>query len=101
MPSGTRERAMAVAQQGGASLLHGFERGLLRSSAVPTSPFLPTDTFPWIATLEAGWTTGRADLDLVLEHRAELPNFQDISVDQESITADDGWKTYFFVGYGF
>ena len=29
------------------------------------------------------------------------PNFQDISVDQASITDDDGWKTYFFSGYGF
>jgi beta-hydroxylase len=30
-----------------------------------------------------------------------LPNFQDISVDQASLTDDDGWKTYFFFGYGF
>ena len=48
--------------------------------------------------------TGRrsaAELDQVLSYRDALPNFQDISVDQASITDDDGWKTYFFSGYGF
>ena len=37
----------------------------------------------------------------MLSYRDALPNFQDISVDQASITDDDGWKTYFFFGYGF
>ena len=32
---------------------------------------------------------------------ADLPNFQDISTDQASLTDDDRWKTYFFYGYGF
>jgi aspartyl/asparaginyl beta-hydroxylase (cupin superfamily) len=43
----------------------------------------------------------RAELDEVLSYRDELPNFQDISIDQSSITSDDGWKTFFFAGYGF
>jgi beta-hydroxylase len=101
MPSPTRERALALANEAGARLLHGMERVVLRSSLVPTTPFLPLDTFPWISGLERRWPAIRAELDRVLDHRDELPNFQDISVDQASITNDDGWKTYFFYGYGF
>ncbi len=99
--STTRERAVAVANDTGARLLHGVERFVVRSSLVPTTPFLPLDTFDWISELESNWTTIRAELDQVLRYRDDLPNFQDISIDQASITSDDAWKTYFFRGYGF
>jgi aspartyl/asparaginyl beta-hydroxylase (cupin superfamily) len=98
---GLRDRALNVGIEAGARILHATERGLLRSSTVPTTPFLPTSTFPWIAELEAHHGEIRAELDEVLSYRDELPNFQDISVDQTSITDDDGWKTFFFLGYGF
>ncbi|MHB1928603.1 MAG: aspartyl/asparaginyl beta-hydroxylase domain-containing protein [Acidimicrobiales bacterium] len=100
MPT-TRDRALYAANRVGAKVLHGFERIVVRSSAVPTTPFLPVDTFPWIPQLETEWKTIRAELDEVLAYRDELPNFQDISVDQMSLTHDDGWKTFFFFGYGF
>jgi aspartyl/asparaginyl beta-hydroxylase (cupin superfamily) len=101
MSSPPRERALALANEAGARVLHGMERFVLRSSLVPTTPYLPLDTFAWIPRLEAQWQTIRAELDQVLSYRDELPNFQDISTDQASITDDDGWKTYFFFGYGF
>ncbi len=101
MASRTREGAVAAANEVGGRALHGIECLLLRASTVPTTPFLPPDTFPWIADLESHWTTIRSELDEVLTHRDALPNFQDISVDQASITSDDGWKTFFFAGYGF
>jgi len=78
-----------------------MERFVLRSSLVPTTPFVPLEEFPWIPELERHWETIRAELDEVLDYREDLPNFQDISVDQASITDDEGWKTYFFFGYGF
>jgi aspartyl/asparaginyl beta-hydroxylase (cupin superfamily) len=96
-----RVRAIDVANRVGAVVLQGFERLLLRSSLVPTTPFLPTETFAWIPELESHWTEIRAELDRVLDYQDALPNFQDISTDQVSITNDDGWKTYFFLGYGF
>ena len=37
----------------------------------------------------------------MLEDQAHLPNFQDISVDQATMTDDDRWKTFFLYGYGF
>ncbi len=101
MPTSTRDRALSVANRTGAWLLHGMERLVVGSSRVATTPFLPVDTFPWIATLEESWPVIRAELDEILTYRDQLPNFQDISVDQASITQDDGWKTYFFSGYGF
>ena len=101
MTAPIRERALAVANQVGARLLHLTERFVLRSSLVPTTPVLPVDTFAWVAALEERWPAIRAELEEVLSDREDLPNFQDISVDQASITDDDGWKTYFFFGYGF
>ena len=100
-PTPTRDRAVELANEAGAQVLHLIERAVVRSSLIPTTPFLPTDTFPWIPGLESEWKTIRAELDEVLSFRDELPNFQDISIDQASITDDDGWKTYFFFAYGF
>ncbi len=99
--STARDRALAFANEGGARLLHGAERLVVRSSLVPTTPFLSLNVFDWIPDLEANWRRIRAELDEVLVYRDALPNFQDISVDQASITDDDGWKTFFFSGYGF
>lgn len=100
-PRPAREVAVELANQAGARLLHLVERFVIASSSVPTTPFLPLETFEWIPVLESGWRTLRAELDGILSYRDDLPNFQDISVDQASITADDGWKTYFFFAYGF
>jgi ornithine lipid ester-linked acyl 2-hydroxylase len=96
-----RNRALAAANQVGARLLHGTERFVLRSSLVPTTPFLDPGLFEWIPRIEAEFEAMREELDMVLGRLDDLPNFQDISVDQASITHDDRWKTYFFVGYGF
>jgi beta-hydroxylase len=96
-----RDRAFTVGIEAGAKVLHATERAVLRSSTVPPTPFLSTGTFGWIAELERNWKEIRTELDEVLTYRDDLPNFQDISVDQASITNDDGWKTFFFKGYGF
>ena len=99
--SPARERAVEVANAAGARVLHGLEKFVLRSSLVPTTPFVPISTFDWIPRLEDSWKTIRGELDEVLTWRDDLPNFQDISLDQASITNDDGWKTFFFFAYGF
>lgn len=96
-----RTRAIDVTNEAGARVLHGLERWILRYSEVPTTPFLPVESLPWVARLEAGVPAIQAELDQVLQYRDDLPNFQDISTDQASITDDDRWKTYFFFAYGF
>lgn len=62
--------------------------------------FEPAD-FQWVRPLEENWLAIRSELDSLLEHRDRLPNFQDISKDQITITQDDHWKTFFLYGYGY
>ncbi|WP_406302582.1 aspartyl/asparaginyl beta-hydroxylase domain-containing protein [Streptomyces sp. NBC_00885] len=77
-----------------------LERRMAATSPVGDKPFFPDDTFAWATILEENWRDIRQELDELLVHRDELPNFQDISVAQRSLTQDDQWKTYFFAGYG-
>ncbi|HUB76321.1 MAG TPA: aspartyl/asparaginyl beta-hydroxylase domain-containing protein [Solirubrobacteraceae bacterium] len=100
MPS-PRERIVNWTVAFGERALEPLERWLGRSSTVGDAPFFEVDAFPWAQQLEANWQRIRSELDAVLEDQADLPNFQDISVDQATMTTDDRWKTYFLYGYGF
>jgi len=85
----------------GERILAPIERFIGRRSLVGDETFFDSDRFPWIAEIEANWTTIRDELERVLEDREALPNFQDISRDQIEITDDDHWKTFFLYGFGF
>ncbi len=85
----------------GERLARSLEALIAQQSLVANTAFLDCKQFPWTAHLEANWRVIRQELDTLLEHAYLLPNFQDISVDQYSITRDNLWKTYFFYGYGF
>lgn len=95
------ERADEVVVNVGSRALSGVERLIARTSLVEDRPFLATSDLPWVGDLEAGWSAIRAELDQMLEWQADLPNFQDISADQATITDDDRWKTFILYGYGF
>ncbi len=95
------ERARDAAVTAGQQLMSGFEWWLLRSSEIPTSPFLDRQDFAWAGMLENGWREIRAELDEVLGRHEELPNFQDILRDVAPISRDDRWKTFFFLAYGY
>jgi len=69
-------------------------------SLVGKGPIFNAAAFPWAAELESNWTSIRKELDILLEKREEIPNFQDYSARQKSITQDDKWKTYVFYFYG-
>jgi beta-hydroxylase len=96
-----RENIVSWTVAAGEATLAPLERWLGRSSLVGDKPFFEVETFPWAQRLEADWEKIRAELDNVLEDQEDLPNFQDISVDQATMTTDDRWKTYFLYGYGF
>jgi ornithine lipid ester-linked acyl 2-hydroxylase len=98
---GVRQQVYDVTNSVGDRLLQGVNRVIGRQSELPLRPFYEPADFAWVAPLEANWKAIRAELDAVLAHRAALPNFQDISVDQYQLTDDDQWKTFFFYGYGF
>ncbi|HLG73513.1 MAG TPA: aspartyl/asparaginyl beta-hydroxylase domain-containing protein [Chloroflexota bacterium] len=77
-----------------------LERLVVQTSKVEDRPYLPADQFPWVKRLEDNWRAIREELDGLLPYMSQLPNFHDISPDQRPITSDDGWKTFFFYGFG-
>jgi beta-hydroxylase len=97
---GLRDKAVLAATHLGRSVLQSTESWLLTYSMVPTTPFLPVETFDWVKRAEAAVPDVQAELEEVLSHREELPNFQDLSPDQKSLSSDAGWKTFFFLAYG-
>ncbi|MFL6584372.1 MAG: aspartyl/asparaginyl beta-hydroxylase domain-containing protein [Chthoniobacterales bacterium] len=84
----------------GRNAIRRIQRTIGRHSLVGDQEFFPPQRFPWHAQLEARWQSIRAELDQVLAHREDLPNFQDISPDQKHLTSEDKWKTFFFFAYG-
>lgn len=94
-------RVVAASNRVGDRILRGINRLIARASVLPEQPFYDPAGFPWVRELEANWKTIRRELDDLLSYRDALPNFQDISIGQASLTDDDRWKTYFFYGYGF
>ncbi|MEM9219947.1 MAG: aspartyl/asparaginyl beta-hydroxylase domain-containing protein [Cyanobacteria bacterium P01_F01_bin.150] len=85
----------------GEALVRSLEANIARNSLVDNRPFLSPESFPWVAELESHWGIIRRELDDLLQLVESLPNFQDISADQSSITDDSLWKTFFLYGYGF
>lgn len=85
----------------GFKLLQRFERLIIKYSPHGNATFIDTSEFSWNKELEDNWSDIRKELDEVLKYRESIPNFQDISEDQKSITTDNKWKTFFLYGYGF
>lgn len=62
--------------------------------------FFEPASFEWVDALEHNWRVIRGELDCILEERARLPNFQDVSDEQRTITQDDRWKVFVFSVFG-
>jgi ornithine lipid ester-linked acyl 2-hydroxylase len=62
--------------------------------------FFESQAFPWVREIEAASPQIRAELDALLQRVDEIPNFQDISVDQQRIAQGNQWKTFFLWAYG-
>jgi len=96
-----RQRIVDLTILVGEWLLDRLDRLVARASKLGDPPFFDGRDFLWASGLEAHWPAIRREVDAVLERRDALPNFQDISTDQATITDDDRWKTYFLYGFGF
>lgn len=81
-------------------VLHGLERILAATSKVDTTPFLTDRGFGWAAEFEANWERIAGEIQALMERKQELPNFQEISKDQDLLTQDNLWKTVFLEAYG-
>lgn len=66
----------------------------------PKNTFFDIKDFPWTVELEQNWLPIRKELENLLPERNKLPNFQDISPEQNVLTKDNNWKIYAFYAYG-
>jgi len=73
---------------------------MARQSLVADRPVHDAGSYPFLATIEANWQKIRAELDGLLEHRARLPAFHEISPDQKYISHGDHWKVFILFGFG-
>jgi ornithine lipid ester-linked acyl 2-hydroxylase len=81
-------------------LAAALETLITRYSPDGRDEFFDPASLPWVAGVEAAYPQIRAELLAVLQHRPQIPNFQDLSTDQAVLTAGDDWKTFFFHAYG-
>jgi beta-hydroxylase len=96
-----KEKRRKVMKDFGGSALWTLEKIIAKSSTVANTPFFKSDLFSWARHLEENQPVIRKELEGILQHLDQIPNFQQISTDQEAITQDDKWKTYFLYGFGF
>ncbi|MES1940361.1 aspartyl/asparaginyl beta-hydroxylase [Salinisphaera sp. T5B8] len=95
------ERRRKMVKRFGKKLFRGtLMEFLSKQSRIPDAPVLANDLFPWAEDLRAQWPQIRDELETLLEHRAALPSFQDISPDQARISSDARWKTFMLYGFG-
>ncbi len=98
-PKGKRKHRLTIAV--GLKVIKRLERLIARFSPLGEPAIFDRRDFPWAAELEANWWAIRKELEEVLKERDRLPNFQEVSRDQASLTQDDHWKTFFLYGYGY
>lgn len=89
-----------VVHRAGKRFLREMRAFQARHSRIPTTPFLPPDTFAWTGRLEAAWEDVRAEFDRVWQHPEEIPAFHQISPDQARISKGENWKTYALYVFG-
>lgn len=96
----TLKRPEGLLERVGAWTMEQLEALIARNSLVGDEPVFDNAQFPWVAEVEQEWTLIRDELDAVLRRHAELPNFQDVVSDVETITQDNNWKTFFLYAFG-
>lgn len=81
-------------------LVEWLQRRIAQASLVGDYPIFDNARFPWVAALEAQAPAIREELLGLLDDRQRLPAFHELSPEVGSITTDDHWKTFVFMGYG-
>ena len=71
-----------------------------RQSRVPDQAIIPNACFPFVAELEANWREIRAELDVILQDRENIPFLDKISPDQSRISHSQNWRAFFLWGMG-
>jgi ornithine lipid ester-linked acyl 2-hydroxylase len=69
-------------------------------SIVGNDPVLDDRHFPWAAALRAHWRAIRKEALAVTRNPEAVPTLSSISPDHQRIGADQGWRSFFLIGYG-
>jgi len=69
-------------------------------SLVGTDPVLDGKHFGWSAALRANWQAIRKEALAVTHDPDAVPALNSISPDHQRIAADQGWRSFFLIGYG-
>ena len=93
----TRRR---IVKRAGRRFIKAVADLMTRQSLVADWPVHDASNYPFLAVIEANWQKIRAELDGLLENRARLPAFHEISPDQKYISHGDHWKVFILFGFG-
>ena len=81
-------------------LLLKLENQFLKHSQVGSTPFFENSLFPWVSILEQNIVIMQQEMSVILARLNDLPNFQDISLEQKILHSDFKWKVFPFFAYG-
>lgn len=78
-----------------------LEKMIIKNSLVGSSSFFDNSWFPWIPFIEENIPVMKEEMERVLTRINDLPNFQDISIEQQYVTRGEAkWKIFPFIAYG-
>lgn len=95
-----KQKRRRLVKRTGKTFIRSMSDFLGRQSLVPDTPVLDTQHFAFTEKLEADWETVRAEALKILEHRDDIPSFDQVSPDQKRISKGGSWRTFFLVGFG-
>lgn len=80
-----------------------INRIIARYSVIPDKPVFTPSDFPFTKLLENNWEIIRKEAQAVItgNHEAVPRPLKEISPDHGRIAADDRWKSFFLIGYGY
>jgi len=94
------QKRRRIVKRAGRRFIKRIAELMARQSLVADRPVHDTANYPFIAPIEANWPKIRVELEALLEHRARLPAFHEISPDQKYISHGDNWKVFILFGFG-
>jgi len=95
-----RRARRRIVKRSGRRLINAVAGFVSRQGLVEDRPVYGPYDFPCLASVEANWLDIRAELDLLLKDRVNLPAFHQISPDQQRISKESHWKVFVLFGFG-
>jgi len=95
-----KEKRRWAVKRFGKKLIYKLAKYMEKQSLVETTPFIPTEQFEFLNSLQANWQVMADEAREVLKFRDAIPAFQEISRDQYRIAKGKNWRTFILYGFG-